>query len=100
MEELAAMESFPPSELSFLGTSGIVLNNDASTLNPNITLNLHKGGSAADLELTGSFDASRSDSTSHASSDSKKGNVYSLNVHILHLAEWIFIFIKHLFSHF
>ncbi|XP_015574626.1 COP1-interacting protein 7 isoform X2 [Ricinus communis] len=55
MEELAAMEACPPSELSFLGTSGIVLNNDG------------------DLVSNGTLDASRSDSTtSYASSDSKK----------------------------
>ncbi|KDP20927.1 hypothetical protein JCGZ_21398 [Jatropha curcas] len=68
MEELAAMQACPPAELSFLGTPGIVLNNDASTLNSNIVLNLPKG----DLP-NGSLDASRSDSTaSHTSSDSKK----------------------------
>ncbi|XP_050203896.1 COP1-interacting protein 7 [Mercurialis annua] len=72
MEELAAMEACPPAELSFLGTSGIVLNNAVSTLNPNIALNFHKGGSA-DFASNGSVDASTSDSTaSHASSDGKK----------------------------
>ncbi|KAJ9136201.1 hypothetical protein P3X46_033302 [Hevea brasiliensis] len=68
MEELAAMEACPPSELSLLGTSGIILNNDASGLNPHIILTLPKG----DVP-NGSTDASRSDSTaSHASFDSKK----------------------------
>ncbi|KAF2305139.1 hypothetical protein GH714_002021 [Hevea brasiliensis] len=42
MEELAAMEACPPSELSLLGTSGIILNNDASGLNPHIILTLPK----------------------------------------------------------
>lgn len=77
MEELAAMEACPPSELSFLGSSGIILNNDGGSLNPNIVLTLPKG----DVMQNGSTDASRSDSTaSHASFDSKKGTVYSFYI--------------------
>ncbi|KAJ6885804.1 COP1-interacting protein 7-like [Populus alba x Populus x berolinensis] len=69
MEELAAMEACPPSELSFLGTSGIVLANEISSLNQNVMLNLANNGvSTGDFVPKGSSDASRSDSTA----DSKK----------------------------
>ncbi|KAF9672305.1 hypothetical protein SADUNF_Sadunf11G0027500 [Salix dunnii] len=69
MEELAAMEACPPSELSFLGTSGIVLANENSALNQNVMLNLANNGVATgDFVPNGSSDASRSDSTA----DSKK----------------------------
>ncbi|CAK7350651.1 unnamed protein product [Dovyalis caffra] len=69
MEELAAMEACPPSELSFLGTSGIVLANEISALNQNVMLNLTNNGvSTGDFVPNGSSDASRSDSTA----DSKK----------------------------
>ncbi|KAL9392547.1 hypothetical protein Peur_016467 [Populus x canadensis] len=64
MEELAAMEACPPSELSFLGTSGIVLANEISSLNQNVMLNLTNNGvSTGDFMPNGSTDASRSDST-------------------------------------
>ncbi|KAJ6769785.1 CSL1 [Salix purpurea] len=69
MEELAAMEACPPSELSFLGTSGIILANENSALNQNVMLNFANNGvSTGDFVPNGSSDASRSDSTA----DSKK----------------------------
>jgi len=78
MEELAAMEACPPSELSFLGTSGIVLANEISALNQNVMLNLANNGvSTGDSVPKGSSDASRSDSTA----GSKKGIVYSFLAH-------------------
>ncbi|KAL5772487.1 hypothetical protein ACOSQ2_012411 [Xanthoceras sorbifolium] len=62
MEELAAMEACSPSELSFMGTSGIVLTNETSAPNQNVLLNFTK----FDIPL----DGSKSDSTT--SSDGKK----------------------------
>ncbi|KAK4857888.1 hypothetical protein QYF36_007703 [Acer negundo] len=59
MEELAAIS---PSELTFMGTSGIVLANETSAPNQNVLLNFTK----FDVPL----DGSKSDSTT--SSDSKK----------------------------
>ncbi|KAJ4831686.1 hypothetical protein Tsubulata_039358 [Turnera subulata] len=71
MEELAAMEACPPPELTFLGSSGVVLSNDVSTLNQNMALNLVNGGTpTCDLDS-----ASKSDSSaSHASLDGKNDN--------------------------
>lgn len=67
MQELAAMQACPPSELAFMGTSGIMLTND-SVLNQNISLN----------EL---LDPSRSDSTADdASADNKKGRPCSHHI--------------------
>ena len=78
MEELAAMEACPPPELSFLGTSGIVLANENSALNQNVMLNLANNGVATgDFVPNGSSDASRSDSTA----DNKKGIAYSFLPH-------------------
>ena len=65
MEELAAIS---PSELTFMGTSGIVLANETSAPNQNVLLNFTK----FDVPL----DGSKSNSTT--SSDSKKGISYSL----------------------
>lgn len=62
MEELAAMEACSPAELSFLGTSGIVLMNEASGPNQNVLLNF--------TNLCG--DASKDSTASNASSDGKK----------------------------
>ncbi|XP_065877804.1 COP1-interacting protein 7 isoform X2 [Euphorbia lathyris] len=61
MQELAAMQACSPAELTFPGTSEIVLNSDASSLDPNITLNFPSNGSK---------DASRSDSTDDNSATS------------------------------
>lgn len=65
MEELAAMQACSPAELSFLGTSGIVLTNEASGPNQNVLLNFTK------VDLCG--DASKDSTASDASSDGKKG---------------------------
>jgi hypothetical protein len=86
MEELAAMEACPPSELSFLGTSGIVLANEISSLNQNVMLNLTNNGvSTGDFMPNGSTDASRSDSTA----DSRKGIVYSFLAHPLFIVHCV-----------
>lgn len=71
MEELAAMEACLPAELSFLGTSGIVLTNASSAPNQNILSNFTKVG------LCG--DASKDSTTSNASPDGMKG--ISCNFH-------------------
>ncbi|XP_011027902.1 PREDICTED: uncharacterized protein LOC105128082 [Populus euphratica] len=73
MEELAAMETCPPSELSFLGTSGIVLANEISSLNQNVMLNLTNNGVSGDFMPNGSTDASRSDSTADSRKDGSMG---------------------------
>ncbi|KAJ6707021.1 COP1-INTERACTING PROTEIN-RELATED [Salix viminalis] len=74
MKELAAMEACPPSELSFLGTSGIVLANEISSLNQNVMLNLTNNGvSTGDFMPNGSSDASRSDSTADSRKDGSMG---------------------------
>lgn len=67
IEELAAMEACSPTDLSFMGTSGIVLANEISAPNQNVLLNFTK--------FEGPADGSKSDST--ASSDGKKGIYYS-----------------------
>ncbi|XP_031287234.1 COP1-interacting protein 7 isoform X1 [Pistacia vera] len=70
MEELAAMEACSPSELSLLGTSGIVLANETITPNQSVLLNFTSNGNPRPNE---SLDMSKSDSTaSRASSDGKK----------------------------
>ncbi|KAF9683540.1 hypothetical protein SADUNF_Sadunf04G0024400 [Salix dunnii] len=74
MKELAAMEACPPSELSFLGTSGIVLANEISSLNQNVMLNLTNNGvSTGDFMPNGSSDASRSDSAADSRKDGSMG---------------------------
>lgn len=73
MEELAAMEACSPSELSLMGTSGIVLTNETITPNQNVLLNFTSNGN---LEPNEPLDASKSDSTvsrASSSSDGKKG---------------------------
>ncbi|KAJ6292502.1 hypothetical protein OIU78_024639 [Salix suchowensis] len=47
MEELAAMEACPPSELSFLGTSGIILANENNASRSDSTADSKKDGSMA-----------------------------------------------------
>ncbi|KAI8000004.1 COP1-interacting protein 7 [Camellia lanceoleosa] len=66
MEELAAMEAYPPPDLSFLGTSGIILacENTVSCQN--------SGVSAGKLMPNGSLDASSDSTASQANSDSNK----------------------------
>lgn len=72
IEELAAMEAYSPAELSFSGTSGIVLTNETSVPNQNVLLNFTNN-----LAPNESSDVSKSDSTtSNASSESKKGTSY------------------------
>ncbi|KAF8409314.1 hypothetical protein HHK36_005388 [Tetracentron sinense] len=76
MDELAAMEACSPSELSYLGTSGIILTSENISPSQNIMLNIHSGGvSSGKVEQNGSLDALVSDSTSsHASSDINQDN--------------------------
>ncbi|GMP74771.1 hypothetical protein CsSME_00032088 [Camellia sinensis var. sinensis] len=71
MEELAAMEAYPPPDLSFLGTSGIILacENTVSCQN--------SGVSTGKLMPNGSLDASSDSTASQANSDSNKGTFLS-----------------------
>jgi hypothetical protein len=64
MEELAAVKAFSPSELSFVGTSGIVLTNEISAYNQSTTLDSSKdGASSCNLVANGSLDTSKSGSS-------------------------------------
>ncbi|XVF25848.1 hypothetical protein REPUB_Repub13aG0249300 [Reevesia pubescens] len=74
MEELAAVEACSPSELPILGTSGIVLANGISIPNPSIMSNFPiNGASNGDHASNESSEASKSDPTSAAAVDCKKG---------------------------
>ncbi|CAK9152491.1 unnamed protein product [Ilex paraguariensis] len=74
MDELAAMESCSPSELSYLGTSGIVLTCE-NTSSPNNMLNFHNGGiSAGRLVPNGSMDVSSDSLATEANSESNNGD--------------------------
>ncbi|XVE51289.1 hypothetical protein DITRI_Ditri02bG0028100 [Diplodiscus trichospermus] len=73
MEELAAVEACSSSELSMLGTSGIVLANGISIPNPSITSNfLVSGVSNGDHPSSESSEASKPDTTSPVPVDCKK----------------------------
>ncbi|XP_050286878.1 COP1-interacting protein 7 isoform X2 [Quercus robur] len=76
MEELAAMKACSPSELSFMGTSAIVLTNEISAHYQRTTSDSSKDdASTCNLLANGFMDTPKSrSSTSHACLDSKRDN--------------------------
>lgn len=79
MEELAAMKACSPSELSFMGTSAIVLTNEISAHYQRTTSDSSKDdASTCNLLANGFMDTPKSrSSTSHACLDSKRGTTNS-----------------------
>lgn len=76
MDELAAIEACSQPDLSYLGTSGIVLTSE-QTLSQGNMLKVHANGvSNGQLEQNGSSDASTTNSTiNHANSNTSEGIV-------------------------
>uniref|UniRef100_A0A5B7BWF1 COP1-interacting protein 7 n=1 Tax=Davidia involucrata TaxID=16924 RepID=A0A5B7BWF1_DAVIN len=75
MDELAAMEACSPSELPYLGTSGIILACESGASSQNNMLNFHSDGvTTGKFMPNGSLDVSSDSTTSQANSDCNKDN--------------------------